>query len=73
MMADYFTTLDLLQGFLQIELSPESKKKTAFVIGNRQLQFTRMPMGLASSPGAFMRVVDACLRGLPPGIAVAYV
>jgi hypothetical protein len=30
-------------------------------------------MGLTSSPGAFMMVVDSALRGLPPGIAVAYV
>ena len=29
-------------------------------------------MGLTSAPGAFMAVVDAALRGLPPGIAVAY-
>ena len=29
-------------------------------------------MGLTSSPGAFMMVVDSALRGLPPGIAVAY-
>ena len=71
--ANWFSTLDLLQGFLQVELEPSSKRKTAFTVGGRQWQFTRMPMGLSSSPGAFMRVVDAALRGLPPGIAFAYV
>jgi hypothetical protein len=71
--ANWFTTLDLLQGFLQIELTPESKHKTTFTVGGRQWQYKRMPMGLASSPSAFMRVVDACLAGLPPGIAFAYV
>ena len=71
--ANWFTTLDLLQGFHQIELDKESRHKTAFSIANGQYQFTRMPMGLTSSPGAFMRLVDACLRGLPPGIALAYV
>ena len=71
--ANWFSTLDLLQGFLQVELEPSSKHKTAFTVGGRQWQFTRMPMGLSSSPGAFMRVVDAALRGLPPGIAFAYV
>ena len=71
--ANWFTTLDLLQGFHQIELEPDSKHKTAFSVSNGQYQFTRMPMGLTSSPGAFMRLVDACLRGLPPGIALAYV
>ena len=71
--ADFFTTLDLLQGFLQIELDRASRPKTAFTIGNTQWQYTRMPMGLTSSPGSFMRIVDAALRGLPPGIAFAYV
>jgi hypothetical protein len=71
--ANWFTTLDLLQGFMQIVLSPSSRHKTTFTVGGRQWQFKRMPMGLASSPGAFMRIVDAALRGLPPGIAFAYV
>ena len=71
--ANFFTVLDLLQGFLQIELTSDSKHKTCFTVGGRQWQFKRMPMGLASSPGAFMRIVDAALRGLPPGIAYAYV
>ena len=71
--ADWFTTLDLLQGFLQVELTDESKPKTAFTVKGRQYQLRRMPMGLTSSHGAFMRVVDAVLRGLPPDIAFAYV
>ena len=71
--ACWFTTVDLLQGFLQVELDDESKPKTAFTIGGRQWQYKRMPMGLTSSPSSFMRIVDAALRGLPPGIAYAYV
>ena len=71
--ANWITTVDLLQGFLQLELSDSAKIKTAFTIGNRQYQFKRMPMGLTSSPSSFMRVVDAALRGLPPGIAYAYI
>jgi hypothetical protein len=71
--ANWFTTLDLLQGFHQVELTDDAKPKTAYTLGNNQYQFTRLPMGLTSSPGAFMRLVDACLRGLPPGIALAYV
>ena len=71
--ANWFTTLDLLQGFLQCELTEESKMKTAYTVGGRQWQYTRLPMGLTSSPSSFMRVVDAALRGLPPGIAFAYV
>ena len=69
--ADWFTTIDLLQGFLQCELTDESKTKTAFTIGNKQWQYKRMPMGLTSSPSSFMRMVDAALRGLPAGWSFA--
>jgi hypothetical protein len=71
--ANFYTTLDLLQGFLQCELHVSSRHKTAFTAGGRQWQYTRLPMGLTTSPSAFMRVVDAALQGLPPGIAFAYV
>ena len=70
--ANWFTTLDLLQGFHQIEVDEEHKHKTAFTTKFGQFQFARMPMGLTSSPGTFMRIVDATLRGLPPHIAIAY-
>ena len=71
--ANLFTVCDLLMGFHQCELDEISKPKTAFNGGEfGQLQFTRMPMGLTSSPGAFMRLVDSALRGLPPGLALAY-
>ena len=59
-------------GFHQCELEEDSKLKTAFGTPWGQYCYTRMPMGLTSSPGAFMRLVDASLRGLPPSIAVAY-
>ena len=72
--ANWFTTLDLLQGFHQVELADDgSKEITAFNTPLGQFQYVRMPMGLATSPSTFMRLVDATLRGLPPGIALAYV
>ncbi len=71
--ANWFTTLDLLQGFHQVELDPASRPATAFGTPWGQYQYTRAPMGLTSSPGTFVQLVDSALRGLPPGIAVAYV
>ena len=73
--AKWFTAIDLLMGFHQVELVDglEGKLATAFSTPWGQMCYTRMPMGLTSSPGAFMMTVDAALRGLPPGIAVAYV
>lgn len=70
--AKFFTTIDLLMGFHQVELEESSIPKTAFSTPWGQFAYTRMPMGLTSSPSAFMRVVDATLRGLPPNIALAY-
>ena len=72
--ANWFTTCDLLSGFHQVELADDgSKEATAFSTPDGQFQYVRMPMGLASSPSTFMRLVDATLHGLPPGICLAYV
>ena len=71
--ANIFTTIDLLMGFHQQELHEDSVLKTAFSTSTHgQLAFLRVPMGLTSSPGAFMRLVDSSIRHLPPGRAVAY-
>ena len=43
---NYFSTLDLAQGFHQIEMDPRSVEKTAFTIDNRHLMYKRMPFGL---------------------------
>ena len=69
---DRLTVIDLLMGFHQCELEESSKAKTAFGTPWGQMCYTRMPMGLTSSPGAFMRLVDAALRGLDPGTAWPY-
>ena len=71
--AKWFTAIDLLSGFHQVELTDRAKLATAFSTPWGQMCYSRLPMGLTSSPGAFMMVVDSALRGLPPGIAVAYV
>ncbi|MDC0525350.1 DNA (cytosine-5-)-methyltransferase [bacterium] len=70
--AKLFTTADLLMGFHQVELEADSIPATAFSTPWGQFAYTRMPMGLTSSPSAFMRIVDATLRGLPQNIALAY-
>jgi hypothetical protein len=73
--ANLFTTADLLQGFHQVEIEPSdgSVEKTAFSAPQGQVAYVRMPMGLTSSPSTFMQLVDASLRGLPPGLVLAFV
>ena len=70
--ANLFSVADLLMGFHQLELHPSSVKKTAFSTPWGQYAYVRLPMGLTSSPGIFQSVVDSAFRGLPPGMAIAY-
>lgn len=58
----YFTTLDLAQGFHQIEVDSDSIEKTAFTIGNGHYEYVRMPFGLKNAPSTFQRVMDNVLR-----------
>jgi transposase InsO family protein len=58
----YFTTLDLAQGFHQIEMSTESIEKTAFSVNNGHYEYVRMPFGLKNAPSTFQRVMDNVLR-----------
>lgn len=58
----YFTTLDLAQGFHQIEMDPESIEKTAFTVNNGHYEYVRMPFGLKNAPSTFQRVMDNVLR-----------
>lgn len=51
--AKYFTTLDLMSGFHQIELEEDSKKFTAFSSSNEHYELNRLPFGLNISPNSF--------------------
>lgn len=44
----YFTKLDLVSGFWQIQLSPEAREKTAIVTPSGLYQFRVMPYGLTN-------------------------
>ena len=69
----YFTTLDLLQGFFQLPLSEEAKKKTAFVTTQGLFQFRALAMGLANAPATFQRCVDVIMGGLKWKCVLVYI
>ena len=71
--AKYFTTLDLMSGFHQIELNDSSKKYTAFSTSNGHYEFNRLPFGLNISPNSFQRMMTIALSGLPPECAFLYI
>lgn len=61
--SQYFSTLDLANGFHQIEMDPEDIQKTAFSTENGHYELKRMPFGLKNAPSTFQRVMDNILRG----------
>lgn len=60
----YFSKLDLKEGFFQIPIKQEHCHKTAFRVNHVLYEWTRMPMGFKNSPAIFQRVMDNVLGSL---------
>ena len=64
--SNYFSTIDLASGFLQIRMRPAAQEKTAFVVPQGLFEFRVMPFGLANAPGVFQRLMQRVMFGLNP-------
>jgi len=60
----YFSSMDLMSGYWQIEMDPESREKTAFVTHAGLFEFNVMAFGLCNTPSCFQRLMGCILRGL---------
>jgi len=58
-----FTTLDLMKGYHQIKMAPESRDKTAFTCHLGLFQYRRMPFGLTNAPATFQRLMNKLFSG----------
>ena len=70
--AKFFSTLDLVSGYWQVEMAPEDKEKTTFCTKYGLFQFKVMPFGLSNAPGTFERLMETVLRGMQWERAVLY-
>ena len=68
-----FSTLDLLSGYWQVEVSPEDREKTAFCTHEGLFEFRKMPFGLCNAPATFQRLMDAVLAGLQWSSCLVYI
>ena len=59
-----FSTVDMLSGFWQVPMAKRAQEYTAFSVGNRHFEFTKMPFGLTGAPGTFSRLMQQVLGGL---------
>jgi hypothetical protein len=59
-----WSQLDAVTGFWQVPVAEEDVPKTGFTTPFGNFEWTRMPMGMVSSPSTFQRLMDQMLAGV---------
>ena len=62
--ARYFSTLDLRQGYWQVDNDLESSYKTTFITRKGSFKFKVLPFSLSNAPAVFQRIMNMVMQGL---------
>ena len=69
----WFTTLDLKNGYWQVEVAAEHQDKTAFCTPEGLYEFNVMPFGLCNAPATFQQLINSVLAGLQWTSCLVYI
>jgi len=67
-----FSNIDLKHAYFQIKLTERSKPKTAFTVGGKNYQYTRLVMGLSNSAQCWQRLLTKVLSEMLFKYAIVY-
>ena len=68
----WFSTLDLISGYWQVEVNEKDREKMAFCSHEGLFEFNVMPFGLCNAPATFQRVMNLVLAGLQWSSCLVY-
>src|SRR6266498_5180495 len=68
----YYTSIDLVSGYWQVEVDENLQDITAFVIPWGLYQFNEMPFGLTNAPATFQRLMNYVLHDYLNDFVVIY-